>query len=132
SWTPPGPLTPGHHYQWRVQGFDSLGNSSSKSAAFRFRIDPLSKPRLIGPMGTSAGITPTFSWNAVPGADHYQIAVFSISGRTSLIETNADVSGTEFTLPFILKPLDRYRWCVRAIAPNGSFGPWSNFAIFTT
>lgn len=74
--------------------------------------------------------TPTFAWNAVTGADTYEIEIASDAAFTSIEDTDAAVA-TNSNTP--ASPLDEtiafLYWRVRVSAPI--VGPWSETRIFS-
>src|SRR5262249_43742817 len=70
SWTPSSPLTSDNTYQWSVQAVDSAGFAGASSSALTIGVSNMTAPILVAPTGAAAPL-PTFSWNAVAGADHY-------------------------------------------------------------
>ena len=70
-------------------------------------------------------ITPTFSWNAVPGAAGYELR---IADSQSGLENAPSVSetGSSHTPASALTNLQTYYWQVRAKDGAGQFGAWSD------
>jgi predicted phage tail protein len=133
TWTPPlgpgqGPLVQGDPYLWWVRAVDSSGSPGLWSSSLSFAVASLAAPTLIGP-SLSATVQPTFSWNAVDGADHYDIWVQD--GKTGQVVRNQDVTGTTWGSATSLTLGDSYTWWVRAIDSVNSPGPWSAGLSFT-
>ena len=84
---------------------------------------------IIGPSGSTTDTTPTITWNAAANADHYSVLVYSTT-RGQLVASNANVTGTELTVPTSLA-VDTYRVYVRAVSTDGTNGTWGaiNFSI---
>src|SRR5262249_985539 len=75
TWTFP-PLHRGDSYRWWVRAVNSTNTATSSwSNYLDFTIAALAAPTLIGPAGSMTTAAPTFSWNAVSGADHYDVWV---------------------------------------------------------
>jgi hypothetical protein len=133
-WTTPILLAVNHNYRWWVRAVDAHGGPGSWSAAMDFNVSlaPLAAPTLVGPAGPITDLTPTFSWNVVPDAHHYDIWVSDLTTGQTEVLRDTDVRGTEWT------PEERglvlghaYRWWVRACTESegvrrGGTGPWSN------
>ena len=68
--------------------------------------------------------TPTFSWNAVPGATGYEL---QIAGSRAGVETApaTSVTGTSYTPTSALTNLQTHYWRVRAKDGDGQSGAWS-------
>lgn len=133
SLTPATPLHAGDRYQWWVQALDSTGtNASAWSTPFDFAVATLGQPTLIGPTGAAASDTPTFTWNATAGADHYDIWVDDQTTGVPAILRNEDILGTSWTPTRALPAGDTFRWWVRALDSTGTnAGSWSTPLSFT-
>ncbi|HWY85599.1 MAG TPA: hypothetical protein VNX28_02690 [Gemmataceae bacterium] len=127
SWTPPTPLPAGDRYMWWVRALDNSGaNSGPWSSSLSFSVASLGQPTVVGPTGTVIGDTPTFSWNAALGADHYDVWVSDLTTGQSPVIRNEDVLDTSWTPSTALTPGHSYRWWVRAVdSTNTNDGPWS-------
>ena len=128
TWTPTGPLAQGHNYTWWVRALDAAGHPSMWSAPLSFTTTSLAAPTLVAPSGASL-LTPTFSWNAVANADHYDIWVQDVKSGKVLRDTS--VAATTWAPPTPLTAGDTYKWWVRAVDGNNSPGPWSGAQSFT-
>ncbi|MEZ6132565.1 MAG: hypothetical protein R3C59_28195 [Planctomycetaceae bacterium] len=101
-------------YELRVRSRDALGVEGLWSVPVRFSVTLA--PEILSPSSDRIpDSTPTFSWNAVPGADSYNIVVvddttnlvvFTRTGLTTLAATVPN--GSEL-------PLGRYRYTVTAV-----------------
>lgn len=128
SWTPTTILPPGLNYQWWVRAFSNNGDWSIWGTGATFTETLLAVPALIGPSGTGTGSMPTFFWNAVTGADYYDLWVNdSTTGRSQVLR-NTHIVGT--SLPGSLTVGHKYEWWVRALASNGDYSDWSNPLTF--
>src|SRR5207302_5155585 len=91
----------------------------------------LAKPSLVGPIGSTSSDTPTFAWNPVTGADHYDVWVNDLTTGQSAVLRKQDVAGTSLAATLPLTPGHSYRWWVRPVdASNTNVGPWSAAADF--
>jgi hypothetical protein len=127
SWTPATPLHPGDNYSWWVRAVDNSGaNVSNWSVSLDFSVISLNKPTPVGPVGSTSSDTPTFTWSAVAGADHYAVWVNDLTTGQSAALRNMDVVGTSLAVLTPLTPGHSYRWWVRAIDKSGTNdGAWS-------
>jgi hypothetical protein len=125
------PLTVGHSYQWWVRGVAADGTVSLWSYAESFKIFPLAAPTLAGPAGEVNNMLPTFAWQAVGGADHYDLWVDdATTGQSQVIRRQA-LLGTSFTSAIPLVVGHSYQWWVRAVTNTGAAGAWSDTSRFT-
>ena len=114
SFTPPSNLPMGSYRAW-VRGVDASGTAAAWAVPVDFRVLlPVTVPA--GPASTFDR-TPTFTWNAVPGAIGYNLIVRNANtGVTVLVPTG--IMGTSFT-PMTNLPVNPYRWQVTAVATSG-------------
>jgi len=135
---PPGKLTTGINYYWRVISNLSGGGNSNWSAIWRFSVilqAPL-PPILVTPSNGAVNVPfiPFFDWNESQTAEFYRLQVSgSASFNTILIDTNR-ITATELqSPPGILITGTQYFWRVNASNSNGlSTGEWSVPFNFTT
>jgi hypothetical protein len=128
TWTPASPLIRGHGYTWWVRAVNNTGIAGVWSAGLSFTVPALALPTLIGPSGSASSL-PTFTWNAVTGADHYDIWIQNV--QTGQVLRNQNVTGTTWTPATSLTSGAKYNWWVRAIDSANSAGPWSATETFT-
>ncbi len=123
SWTPTGTvaLTPGHSYRWWV-GAVSINGTTSWSLPQDFAIAPLTAPTASGPNTTISTDQPTFTWNSVTGAAHYDVWVDDRTTGQSQALRNNNAGGTSWTPTgaVALTPGHGYRWWVGAVSNNGT------------
>jgi hypothetical protein len=130
SWAPGIPLNQGDSYEWWVRGISGAGVEGAWSSGLEFQVAPMAAPTLISPSGLSTTQTPTFTWNAVVGASHYDLWVNDVTtGRSAVLHDNA-IQGTSFTPATPLPYGDSFRWWVRGISSNFVTGPWSDSLDF--
>jgi len=124
---PSGILENGKKYRWNMNPHSPSGWGSYSERLYFQAPAPqslLPPPMLISPGGLSSStselvtLTPTFIWQAVPGADGYGLYISDITNG----EENADlifnsqsrgirITGTQYTLPpNILHNGKKYRW----------------------
>ena len=120
-------LVPGEMYAWWVATVDSNGYEywSAKGTFSEAGM----YPSLVGPYGQISAPTPTFSWNGVALADHYDLWVDDTSlGQSQVIRQN--VTGTSFTPSVTLAAGHNYRWWVAAVDSSG-LEYWSGTGYFS-
>jgi hypothetical protein len=123
SWTPGSALAQGHSYRWWVEALSSSGGASAWSGSMDSSIAPLATPTLIGPAGSTTNATPTFSWSAVAGADHYYIWISDLTTGQTL--GSSHVTGTSWTPGSGMVQGHSYRWWVEALNSSGGASAWS-------
>lgn len=156
SYTLAAPLTPGQEYRWKVRAnpFDpqtSYFTWSVWSAEYAFKTPgdlPWHLSAFVRPIspanGTlTAGVAPTLTWLAPPGATHYQL-VITQAGQSQPIIRFVDRISDSYTIPappqwFGMLPGTTYQWSVRVNNAPGpvpdnhpSWGPWSEVYSFRT
>lgn len=119
-------------YWWRVKSVNA-GGESSYTPSWKFNTGvPLPAPSLVGPANNSeTTLTPTLSWNVVPGAASYNVQISERVGFDQGLNVNElrweDVN---YTVPSgILKDGKTYYWRVKANSESG-FGPFSEVMSF--
>lgn len=119
------PLSPGA-YHWRVAAIEAQGEQGPFSPArtFTYR-QPLAAPET-GPVIVDNGRL-VFGWQAVNGADHYQLQVASDRLFHDIVADHR-VAGTEFALP--RPPSQVYFFRVRALGTADEAGPFSTTQQF--
>jgi predicted phage tail protein len=131
SFTFDQPLAPGHDYRYWVQAVDTAGFGSDWSAPQDFSVARVGAPDLYGPTGSINQLTPTFSWSAIDGADHYDLYVSDLTTGQSPVLRNANVTDTSFTFDQNLTPGHSYEFWVAAVDGNGFYSDWSGPADFS-
>ena len=116
-------LTSEGKYRFWVQGKDSEGNKTQWSAPETFFVS--SRVENITPSGTISA-DPTFAWDAVAGATHYDLWVSNSSG---LFARETNVVGTTHTFATAFPDGDYRVW----VKPHGAQrnGKWSSVVQFT-
>ena len=129
SFIPPSALSGSTIYTWYVVAKNNSGSAvPSPSWSFTTAPGPPSQVTLVSPTSSAVQqpLTPTLSWNAVPGATSYSV---SLGTPTPVVV--ATVASTTFTPPAPLSPESTYSWYVVANNPGGSAAPSSTWT-FTT
>ncbi len=125
SFVPETALTPGHRYLWTVRAVSESGMSGdwARHAAFTVGMD--ARPQIVGPQGTVDDGTPTFEWEEVPTADHYEIWVNDLTTGERNVIRETNINGTTFTPATPLEAGHRYIWTVRAVMADGGVSEWA-------
>lgn len=113
SYTSTEELMTGTYRMW-VRVFENYQESSPWAPRGRFEY----RPQLLAPLSAVSTLRPTFSWEAIPDAQAYQIYVGTSSGR--IIE--GDIVGTSWT-PSEDLAAGNIRWWIRDMASTS--GGWS-------
>ena len=94
---------------------------------------PAAAPTLTSPAdnATDVPLTPTFTWDAVSGAETYTLQVATDAAFNSIVHTATGITGTSYTMPDQLNMGATYYWRVAAENPCGS-GAYAAPFSFTT
>jgi hypothetical protein len=111
SWTPPTDLAMGKHRFW-IRGIDAKGNAGRWSVLYEALVVTQVKPT--GPALSTFDATPTFTWNAVPGAASYQFFLRNQANNTMVLD-GLSVASNTFT-PATDIPAGNYKWWVLAVS----------------
>jgi hypothetical protein len=120
--------------QWWVQSSNSAGYGPW-SSAMSFTVSPPLAATPGSPSGQTTDTTPTYSWNAVPGAIRYQLYVNdSVGNRIQQWYPAADLgcpdgTGTCSVTP-TLDVVGSCQWWIQTYNRAG-IGPWSSSGSFT-
>ena len=126
QFTPTSDLADGP-YRWWVRGKTAEGFFSQWTAPIDVYIG--GRTSQLTPSGTTDNSTPTFSWNPVDGADHYDLWVSRLGGPYQIIRQSA-LATTTFT-PTSSLPAGTYRAWVRAVSSTSELSLWSRYIEFT-
>jgi hypothetical protein len=137
-------LTAGITYYWRVRVNTPAIGPWSETYSFLNQLTDVAPnaPAIqspqeggTGPGGWNASLTPTFQWQAVPGATNFEFQLASDVDMTNLIvdATGANALGavTSYKLTTPLDYNTTYYWKVRAVSATSNTA-WSNVTAFTT
>lgn len=142
DYTSPELVSPSHKppdqppgiYYWRVRAKDAAGNWSPWSAHRKITILPLIPvaPVLVSPAnGLVIDInTVTFTWNAVPYGNTYEIHIAADAAFTQNLRSRITGTGG-LAATFGSFSIGKYYWRVRAINVNNEAGAWSLYRNFT-
>jgi hypothetical protein len=118
--------------RWWIQGWNDAGYGPW-SSGLSFTVVPPPPPghaTLASPSGTIVGLSPTYTWNAVPGATWYYLWVNDTMGNRIMQWYRAadagcpDGVGTCSVTPSTALAPGPAQWWIQTWSPNGH-GPWS-------
>ena len=89
-----------------------------------------STPTLLGPAGTTASLTPNFSWTASANAVSYELEVDSVTKSVAGYYKAKIAAPTLAHLSLKTFEEGTYKARVRSVASNGTFSPWSSDVQF--
>jgi hypothetical protein len=127
-------------YKWRVRGINNQGEGTwSSFRHFTLNAVPTDKtlapPVLVLPQASSEveGAEITFSWQASPGAEQYELEIEKRDngGFVNFVASPYFTVDTTRTISGFPNDGTEYRWRVRAIDSDGNEGDWSGFRTFT-
>ena len=118
----------GSQYSWQVRAGNQNG-WGGWSALRSFTNGELpAAPVLTSPLNTESGRQVTFRWNAVTGAEQYELEV--VNERTGAFEVKRSLDNvTSWLQRGFQDDGTSYKWRVRARSKEG-WGPWSGYATF--
>ena len=125
SYTPTSALTNEQTHYWQVRAKDGAGQFGDWSDAHSLRVEWGAVSGLSPADGASTtDTTPTFSWNAVPGATGYEL---QLGDRLAGLESSPiqSVMGASYTPVSALTNEQTHYWRVRAVDWDGQKGAWS-------
>ncbi|MBX9678123.1 MAG: hypothetical protein K2X38_05110 [Gemmataceae bacterium] len=67
----------------------------------------------VGPVGDTVAVRPSFTWQPIAGADHYEVWVDDLTSKTSQAVRNFAIVGTSWESTVSLTVGNNYRWWVR-------------------
>ncbi|MFH1652267.1 MAG: hypothetical protein ABID87_09250 [Chloroflexota bacterium] len=130
-------LTPDTTYYWRVRACEPVLSPWSEKWSFTTSLEttPIDlKLESPAPGATDVPANPVFQWNAVAGADAYELLVATDIGFSSpsvIRAGNYALGNTAWQCEVDLKPETTYYWKVRAVT-NENPSAWSASGAFTT
>ncbi|MCA9082852.1 MAG: hypothetical protein KDA81_02295 [Planctomycetaceae bacterium] len=137
SFTPTTPLGDGDFRVW-VRAIDPDGEAGLWSSQYNFTKNLSAGATLISPVNkvNVTDRTPVFEWQALDGADHYEIWVNNISSGIPRVIHDVNVPHVDgvttmtYTDPSIVLRNSSYRWWIRAFNEDGEATAWSSFGQF--
>jgi hypothetical protein len=121
KYVPATPFASGSEFFIRVRLRDTAGNLGNWSPEHRFATPP-DAVTLRGPVGAGSAGPIRFSWNAVTGAERYELWVSRLDVLSRVIHRET-FTETEFDSHPL--PAGRFRFWVRAFNSEGREGDWS-------
>ena len=118
-------LPMGKYTVW-VRGIDARNLAAQWSASQQFTVAP--RAVLISPSTPGFNNTPTYQWQALPGATKYQVYVQNLT-TNAIVVNQSNVATTSLT-PTSALPVGDYRWWVKASNNDGIVGRWSESKDF--
>lgn len=82
----------------------------------------------VSPGTTTASVSPTFFWQAVPSTDLYELEVADAGGTVANVTVPATLTST---IPTILADNHAYKWRMRSHGVGG-WGSWTGYFYFST
>lgn len=130
SYTPSTGLTNNATHYWRVRAVDSDGTATAWSRTISFTVSWGVITGMSPADGSSTtDTTPTLSWDAVTGADHYEVQIASTeAGVPGAMPVTVNAPARSYTWPTALSDGDTLYWRVKAVDDAGSEGAWSSIA----
>lgn len=126
SYTPPSELPIGP-YLVRTRAIESgTGQPGDWSAFETFNVT--TAPAITAPTGSTVDLTPTIVWDAVLGAETYEVRVFDLTDDMPAFANLTGVVGTTVTLTTPLE-LGEYSFEVRGVTAQGSLSDWSTAEV---
>ena len=125
TYTSPVHLTPGHVYTWYAGSVSKDGTPFWNPTSATFTLGALAAPTASSPNGSVSAAsgfdTPTFTWTAVTGADHYYLYATDNNAGGTVVVNVPSVSGTTYALTTsqALTPGHIFTWHVYAMSTNG-------------
>jgi hypothetical protein len=120
TFTGPNTLPIGNYRAW-VRGIAADGYSAAWTTAINFKI--WGAPTVTQAQNSTFDRTPTFAWNALPGAAKYQVFIRNLTTGTTTIDQSG-IAGVQFEPSSNLAD-GPYRWWVRGETTQGFRSKWS-------
>lgn len=119
-------------YRYWVRAYDSLERPAAWSTGRTFRV--LTAPDITSPSAaTGAALTefPDINWTSIVDTDRYDLWINNVTTGESQVIREEDLQTTNFATSTADLVGGTYKAWVRAIAPDGVTGFWSNSVQFT-
>ena len=124
--TPVSALTIGQAHYWQVRAKDGTDQYGAWSDAYSLRVESDAVNGRSPADGNSTwDTTPTFSWDAVPGAAEYELRIADSSAELASATSIRVTTGSTHTPVSALTIGQAHYWQVRAKDGTGQFGEWS-------
>ncbi len=125
-----GDFTAGTTYRWRARAqkggaWGAWSDVATASFAGVADMEPADGE-------STTDTTPTLRWDAVIGADHYEVQIASTAaGVAGATPVTVNAPARSYTWPTVLSAGDKLHWRLRAVAAGGTQGAWSSIADLT-
>ena len=118
-------LLPGHTYRWYVRAANGDGLAGRWSLKQNFIVDYALPVVVLSSPAVNAIVEakPLLSWNAVAGADRYELRITDAAGRLAFHEES--IASLSRMPADYLSVGGAYLWSVRARNAQNQVGPWS-------
>jgi hypothetical protein len=124
--------------RWWARAWNPTDLLSGWSAPLDFTVQGVVAGTLISPSGAIATSTPTYQWNAVPGATYYYLWVNDSTAQPKITQWFSAAtagcptgSGTCSATPAVAIAAGAGRWWIRPWNDALGYGPWSPYLDFT-
>ena len=132
SYTPPESLENNTTHHWRVRGVDEAEQPGTWSDVASFSVSWGEMSGLSPASGETVDTTrPTFSWNAVAGADHYELQLAPDGSDIDAGTTQECINLSACQPATALSNYTTYQWRVRAVDAGGAATAWSSVYSIT-
>jgi len=119
-------LTAGHSYQTFVRGVNEAGDTGLWSQSHIFQIAAPDAPVIVSPANhLTRDTTPEIQWQAVSGANTYELLVYDLSVG-QLLEHGQNLIGTTYQTTQNFNVGTNYQTFMRSFTPDGFAGSWSS------
>ena len=121
---------PGHTYYWWLIADNSCGDANTTTEGPEFTIPAAASPTACSTPSMPDGLsfnqgTNTVSWNAVDGANHYNLRVVNTTNGDEFLQQN-EITNTWYTFDSSLsnhpQPSRTYRWWMKTVNSCGESG----------
>ncbi len=127
---PTGNLIANTTYRWRARAQKGGAWGAWSEAATAIFADTAGMSPADGASTTDT--TPTLSWDAVDGADRYEVQIAeTAAGVPSATPVTVNAPVRSYTWPTALSAGDKLYWRVKAVAAGGTEGAYSSIASVT-
>jgi hypothetical protein len=124
--------------RWWARAWNPTDLLSAWSTPLDFTVPGVVAGTLISPSGAITTSTPTYMWNAVPGATYYYLWVNDSTAQPKITQwfsaTDAGCptgSGVCSGTPTVAIAPGAGRWWIRSWNETQGYGPWSTYLDFT-
>jgi hypothetical protein len=112
------------------KGASVLPNGTEVNSTPVTTLSTTTGPTLIGPSGRVTEKEPSFHWQAIAGANWYDLELEDVT-TGKVVTRIANLNTTTYTATVPLKAGHTFRWMVRAYSNDGVMGQWGKVNRFT-